>query len=110
MATLLASSSHDISAVAQFPPLWTQAHHEWKVVSFLVAIVKTAEIDPEELAGDEGVGGIVNQFVDALLGLLQTVVQFVSDRIRLGTYSQLGGKRWEGKKVEKRKWKKMIKA
>ena len=81
LTTLLSASSKDVSSGSQFPPLWTEAHQEWKIVSLLVAIVKTAEIDPDDLIGAGG-SNVTQQFVEALLGLLLTVIQFVSDRIR----------------------------
>ena len=88
LATLLASSSGGASSAVAFPPLWTRAHQEWNIVALLVAVVKTAEIDPEELlvgggGGGGGGGGFTLHFVEALIALLQTIVQFVSDRIRL---------------------------
>ena len=88
LSILLSSSSKDISSVAQFPPLWAQAHQDWNIVTLLVSIVKTAEIDPDDLLATDG-SSVTQQFVEALLGLLNTVVQFVSDRIRFVSFSEI---------------------
>ena len=50
--------------------------------------MKTAEIDPDDLLATDG-SSVTQQFVEALLGLLNTVVQFVSDRIRFVSFSEI---------------------
>lgn len=89
---LLSSCSHSssITSLSKFPSLWSHVHHEWNLVSFIVVTLKAADLEPQDLECMEK--PVAHQFVEALLHLLQTIIQFVSDRIRFVLTSRRAGK------------------
>jgi len=89
LSTILASS-------AQSSSLWNIVHDDWNIVGMLVKVAQIAEIEPDS----ESMSILELQFIEALLTLLQTVVQYVADQIRSVLSSRKSGSRADTNSAE----------